>query len=112
MSMLTLHALDEDADRIRIALSGELDISSALTFEEQLRRIEDSRRPATIVLDLSRLKFMDSTGVRLILSAHTRALRDGWRLQIVAGTEVVRRIFSLTGLTTRLDIVDAVPAHA
>jgi anti-sigma B factor antagonist len=112
MPLLSLHALDEDADLIRIALSGELDISSALTFEEQLRRIEATRHPATIVLDLSRLKFMDSTGVRLILSAHSRAMRDGWRLQIVAGTDAVRRIFSLTGLTARLNIVDAEPAPA
>jgi anti-anti-sigma factor len=112
MALLALHAFDEDHEGIRIALTGELDLSSALTFEEQLRRIEDSRHPRTIVLDLSRLKFMDSTGVRLILSAHTRALRDGWKLQIVAGTDTVRRIFSLTGLTERLDIVDAAPAHA
>jgi anti-sigma B factor antagonist len=112
MPLLSLHALDEDANRIRIALSGELDISSALTFEEQLRRIEDTRHPATIVLDLSRLKFMDSTGVRLILNAHTRSKRDGWRLQVVAGTDAVRRIFSLTGLTGRLNIVDSVPAPA
>jgi anti-anti-sigma factor len=112
MSLLSLRALDEDDDRIRLSLSGEFDISSALTFEEQLRRIERSRHPDTIVLDLSGLKFMDSTGVRLILSAHTRAVRDGWALQIVAGTEAVRRIFSLTGLTDRLNIVDAVPAPA
>jgi anti-sigma B factor antagonist len=112
MALLWLHALDEEEDRIRIALSGELDLSSALTFEEQLRRIEQTRRPATLVIDLSRLKFMDSTGVRLILSAHTRAVRDGRRLQIVAGTDAVRRIFSLTGLNERLNIVDAVPSPA
>lgn len=112
MSLLSLHAFDEDPDRIRLALTGELDLSSALTFEEQLKRIECSRHPSTIVLDLSRLRFMDSTGVRLILSAHTRAARDGWGLQIIAGTESIRRIFSLTGLTGRLNIVDAVPAHA
>ena len=112
MSQLSLHAFEEDDQQIRLALSGEFDLSSALTFEEQLRRIEDTRRPRTIVLDLTQLRFMDSTGVRLILSAHLRSLRDGWGLQIVAGTDAVRRIFSLTGLTERLNIVDAVPAHA
>jgi anti-anti-sigma factor len=49
---------------------------------------------------------MDSTGLRLVLSAHARARTRKRRLFIVLGTEPVKRIFRLAGVTRRLDIVD------
>jgi anti-sigma B factor antagonist len=105
MSLLTL-TTSEEVDAVRVALSGELDLSSALTFDEELRRIEETADPNTLVLDLGGLKFLDSTGLRLILSAHVRAARRGRKLRIVAGSKAVRRIFQLTGVFDRLDIVD------
>jgi anti-sigma B factor antagonist len=87
-------------------LAGELDLSSALVFDEELRRIEDDVTTETVVLDLSKLKFLDSTGLRLIWSAHSRAKRCGRQLQVVPGSEAVRRIFRLTGMQERLDIVE------
>jgi anti-anti-sigma factor len=105
MSLLSLQTYQEQ-DAIRVALSGELDLSSALIFEDELRRIEEDRHPGTLVLDLSSLRFMDSTGLRLILNAHTRAKRAGRRLRIFQGSESVKRIFRLTGVFDRLDLVD------
>jgi anti-sigma B factor antagonist len=87
-------------------LAGELDLSSALVFDEELRRIEDDGNPETVVLDLRKLKFLDSTGLRLIWSAHSRAMRCGRKLRIVPGSDAVRRIFRLTGMQERLDIVE------
>jgi anti-anti-sigma factor len=110
MSTLSLHT-HQDSDAIRVEVSGELDLSSALTFEEELRRIEEVSAPPLLVLDLSSLKFMDSTGLRLILSAHARAVNRGRKLAIVEGGEAVRRIFRLTGVLSRLNFVDA-PASA
>ena len=107
MSQLTLTTSNEPR-AVRVALSGELDLSSALTFEEELRRIEDTGDPETLVLDLQGLKFLDSTGLRLILSAHMRARRDRRRLRIVlSGNRAVQRIFQLSGASERLDIVEA-----
>jgi anti-anti-sigma factor len=91
---------------VRVALTGELDMSSALVFDEELRRVEAEDLPRTVVLDLRRLKFLDSTGLRLILSAHARARRCGRKLRIVQGSAAVRRIFRLTGMDDRLDIVE------
>ena len=105
MSTLSLHTY-QDADSVRVAVSGELDLSSALTFEEELRRIEQNCTPTLLVLDLRSLKFMDSTGLRLILSAHARAVNRGRKLAIVEGGETIRRIFRLTGVLERLNFVD------
>jgi anti-anti-sigma factor len=111
MSTLSLHTF-QDADAVRVEVSGELDLSSALTFEEALRRVEDQTRAPLIVLDLRDLKFMDSTGLRLILSAHARAVNKGRKLAIVQGGDAIRRIFRITGVFSRLNFVDAPTAGA
>ena len=105
MSLLTL-TTSQEQEGVRVALRGELDLSSALVFDEELKRIEHACDPETLVLDLHELKFMDSTGLRLILSAHARARRGGRRVRIVLANKAMRRIFQLTGMLDRLDIVD------
>jgi anti-anti-sigma factor len=108
MSSLAVE-LDQHDDAVCLALSGELDLSSALTFEDQLRRIEDEA-PRVLVLDLRNLKFLDSTGLRLILAAHARAVKRGGRLSIVQGSDAIRRIFRLTGMVERLNVFDDMTA--
>ena len=105
LSLLTL-TTSQDQEAVRIELAGELDLSSALTFDEQLRRIEEECGTETLVLDMEGLKFMDSTGLRLIVSAHQRATRAGRRLAIVHASKAIRRIFRLTGMHERLNVVE------
>lgn len=109
MSHLAVELTQHD-DAVRVALEGELDLSSVLTLDEELRRIEEEAAPPVLVLDLRRLKFVDSTGLRLILSAHGRAVRRGGRLSIVEGSDAVRRIFRLTGVVERLNVFDDITA--
>jgi anti-anti-sigma factor len=105
LSLLTL-TTSQEQEAVRVALAGELDLSSALTFDEQLRRIEEESNVDTLVLDMEELKFMDSTGLRLIVSAHQRAVRAGRRLAIVHARKPIRRIFRLTGMLDRLDVTE------
>jgi anti-sigma B factor antagonist len=109
MTTLSLETREE-GDQVRIALSGELDLSSALTFDEEVRRAE-AREPKTLVIDLSGLRFLDSTGLRLIMSAQARARKRGMRLAIVEGGDAVKRIFRLAGVNRRLDIVQEAPVR-
>jgi anti-sigma B factor antagonist len=100
---------DDSGGRVHLRLSGELDISTAPKVEDELARVEPNR-PETIVLDLSNLAFMDSTGLRLLIAADTRARQQGRRLLIVKGPEAVQRVFRITRLEERLEIVDDVPS--
>ena len=111
MSTLSLHTYRE-SESVRVEVSGELDLSSALVFEEQLRRVEEECEPKLLVLDLRSLKFMDSTGLRLILSAHARAINRGRKLAIVEGGTAIQRIFRLTGVLERLNVVEGPAAGA
>ncbi len=88
-----------------IALKGELDLEGAERVTQELLRVEatDAQR---IVLDLSGLRFIDSTGIRLILAADARSRSNGRRLALVRGPRDVHRVFELTGITERLPFAD------
>jgi anti-sigma B factor antagonist len=95
----------EEQGLVRLLLRGELDLSTASKAEEELRRAESSE-PALLVLDLSGLTFLDSTGLRLIVTADRRARDEGRRLAVVKGPETVQRVFSITRLDERLEMLE------
>jgi anti-anti-sigma factor len=101
-----LDVTTEDRDGlVHMALVGELDLSSVAKVQEELRRIE-ADAPATLVMDLSKLSFLDSTGLRCIVTADERAREAGRRIVIVRGPDAVQRVFAITRLEERLEIVD------
>ena len=104
MTRLT-HQAHESDGVVRLVLSGELDLSSATQVEEVLKDIEETE-PRLIVLDLRELTFMDSTGLRVMVSADARARDAARRLAIVQGPEAVHRVFRITGLDDHLEIVE------
>jgi anti-sigma B factor antagonist len=89
-----------------LVLAGELDVASAT--DAYKRMLELNLRPgAQLVLDLSGLTFMDSTGIRLILQAGEYASMRGAGLVIVRPPDRVMRVLELVGLDEQLDLVDA-----
>lgn len=86
---------------LRITLAGELDLASAAEVEPVLREAGAEQR----LLDLRDLTFMDSSGLRLILSAHAAARRDGRSLAIVPGPPAVQRVFQICGVEDELRFV-------
>ena len=83
-----------------LSLSGELDLQSAAELEHELHTIR-SDRPERILLDLSQLEFMDSTGLALIIRAEQEAADDGISLRLRSGGHQVRRLFEITGVLDR-----------
>jgi anti-anti-sigma factor len=94
-------------DTAVVALSGELDVAGTALLENELDRIVADHEPSGVVIDLSDLAFMDSTGLRLIVLADDRARGDGRRLTLVRGQPDVHRVFEITRMTERLNFVDA-----
>jgi anti-sigma B factor antagonist len=91
--------------QMRMALVGELDIASAPQFEEGLTEAENDA-PGVLVLDLRGVEFIDSTGLRAVIAADERARSAGRRFVVVRGPAAVERVFSVTQLDQRLDLVD------
>jgi anti-sigma B factor antagonist len=90
---------------VHVALRGELDLSTVGKVQDELRRVE-AARPRLVVLDLSRLTFLDSTGLRCVVTAAERAKGEERRLVVVRGPDPVQRVFSITRLEDRLEMVD------
>jgi anti-sigma B factor antagonist len=89
---------------VHVSLRGELDLSTVGKVDDELQRWEGSSQD--LVLDLSRLTFLDSTGLRCVVRADERAKEDGRRLVVVKGPEAVQRVFEITRLEERLELVD------
>jgi anti-sigma B factor antagonist len=104
--MSPLEIVTEKHDgQTRMALVGELDIASAPRFEEGLAEVERDT-PGVLVVDLRRVDFIDSTGLRAVITADERARAAGRRFVIIRGPAAVERVFSVTQLDQRLEIVD------
>jgi anti-sigma B factor antagonist len=97
--------IEERGDTVHVTLLGELDISNASRLEDDLRRVE-ADNPELLVIDLSRLEFMDSSGLRVMIGADARARETGRRLVLIRGNDMVQRVMRVTRLDERLEIVD------
>ncbi len=93
------------ADRCVIAPIGDLDLSSAAALDAEVRAAE-ATDVDQIVIDLSGVTFMDSTGLRLLVQADARSRADSNRLRLVRGSRRVQRVFELTNTEAMLPFVD------
>ena len=89
-----------------LAANGELDLRTSPELEQALDRAWASGAEL-VILDLRQIEFMDSTGLRVLLSAHQRAQETGRRFALVRGTDQVERVLTLTGVRDLLTVVDA-----
>lgn len=91
------------ADAVVIVARGELDMNTSATLEsavnQALRPI-----PTRLVLDCSQLTFCDSTGMSLLVRLWFHAEEVGSRLVIDQPSRQLRRLFTVTGLDTMLDL--------
>jgi len=82
-----------------VVLAGELDVATAQRVEDEMQAIQ-ATDAAQIILDLSRLTFMDSSGVHLIARATARCTVSGARLRLRPGPPHVQCVLALAGADT------------
>jgi anti-anti-sigma factor len=92
-----------DAGAAVISLAGELDLSTIRNLEPRL--LEEVRNPVGVVVDLTRLSFIDSSGIGLLIKAF-RSLdeRPGGMYTVVAPGSQVERVFQLAGIDRALRV--------
>jgi anti-anti-sigma factor len=86
---------------------GELDVAATPALEDALAEAAGEAGLHGIVVDLSELEFMDSSGLRAVVLADQRLGEQGVRFALVRGGEPVHRVFELTRMTERLTWVAA-----
>jgi anti-sigma B factor antagonist len=88
-----------------VRIRGDLDLQVVDRVIDALSAIE-SDNPELLVVDLSRLSFMDSTGMGAIAAANVRAIEVGRRFVIVRPPAGVRQAFDRTRLDEVITVTD------
>ncbi len=92
-------------NRYSLLLEGELDMATAPDLQERVAKLCDDGA-IEIVLDLSALSFIDSTGLSTILSTHKVCEETLCNLWLIPGPERIQRVFDLAGVTRMLPFRD------
>lgn len=101
---LTIRSRRQEDEHV-VALCGELDLGGVEAVQDEMRRVEQTDA-GRIIVDLSALEFMDSTGLRATLQIYARSSTDGNRVVFLRGGPVVQRLFEITGTEGRLPFID------
>ena len=101
----SLHAHRQGEESF-VELTGELDLLSAPQLREMLVEIFAEDRSRRLVLDLSDLIYLDSTGLSVFVTAHKRASASGIEFCLAHPNASVRRLLQITALDHIFVIVD------
>jgi anti-sigma B factor antagonist len=88
---------EQHGDAAVVVPTGELDLATAPALEEALERAF-SGGSARVVLDLRELEFIDSSGLRTLLTARRQAEVAGAQFSLVAGHRALERTLEIAGV--------------
>ena len=101
--------VQRDDEVATITVGGELDLATVPLLSAAVAEHDDA---GLLVLDLTAVTFIDSTGVRVLIVADRSCARSGSRLVVLAGDGPVRRLLELCKLDGRLALVTEHPCPA
>jgi anti-sigma B factor antagonist len=84
-----------ERDRVRVALAGELDLATAPQLDQAVRELLEAGFDH-VVVDLTDLAFLDSSGLRMLLRLQGLSHEGAFRLELKPGPPAVQRIFELS----------------
>jgi len=91
----------QNGTALTIALEGRLDTTTAPDLEKELKDSLDGAN--ALVLDFSKLDYISSAGLRVLLSAHKTMSRKGG-MKVTNVNDIVREVFDVTGFIDILNI--------
>ena len=88
-----------------VSVAGELDLATAARLRARLRAVVDQDPPPSrVVLDLAELRFVDGSGVAVLLEAQKAVAAAGGRLVLRSPSAMTRRVVALLGLEAVLPV--------
>jgi anti-sigma B factor antagonist len=89
----------------RVTLSGELDLATVARVEQAVDAAL-AKGVRKLVIDLARVGFVDSSGLRLFIVLDQRAASEGWKLSLTRPPERVMTVFRVSGVEDTLPFAD------
>jgi len=94
-----------EEDRVELRLFGDLDVWTAPQLADLLKRLL-VEVPTSVVVDLGRLRFIDTNGLCVLVRAHRQFQGEGGELILVNALRGVRRAMDITGVSALLSVVE------
>lgn len=88
---------ERGGDAMIYRLRGSLDLETAPSLRAALLEAANEGKH-DILVDLSHLEFLDSTGLGALIGAHRRALENGGMVRLIVGNGPIQRLLTITGL--------------
>ncbi|SHK14135.1 anti-sigma F factor antagonist [Paramaledivibacter caminithermalis] len=95
--------LEVENNTLIVYINGELDHHSAEDVREDIDTAIDSKNIKNIVFELSNMKFMDSSGIGVVIGRYKKISKLGGRVGVVNTNAHVDRIFQMAGIYKIID---------
>ena len=100
---ISLKNLDDST--LIIEASGRLDLDNAMKYESVVAdAIDTDTKIKNIVFDFSKITFIASYGLRVIIECHKKAIARGGSLKIKGASEDIKKSFNLVGFNKLLTL--------
>lgn len=93
-----------DGECVRVVTTGELDLATSPQLEQEMRAVL-ARGARRVVIDMAKLTFVDSSGLRVLIGLYERSKEDGWELALTSPSEQARAVFRISGAEEHLPFV-------
>ncbi|HVE46654.1 MAG TPA: STAS domain-containing protein [Acidimicrobiales bacterium] len=93
-----------DSEAVVVGVVGELDCASGPTLEDRLGDLIENQGNRTVVIDLTNMTFVDSSGLSVLVGAYRRLRERGGDLSLRCPSRSTRKVFQITGLDRVLPI--------
>jgi anti-anti-sigma factor len=100
---------EHNGDAIVYRLRGSLDLATAPSLRAALIEAANEGKHE-IIVDLSQLEFLDSTGLGALIGAHRRAMENGGRVRLIVKEGPIQRLLTITGLMRILAVYGTMDA--
>ncbi|WP_116248206.1 STAS domain-containing protein [Nocardiopsis sp. FIRDI 009] len=107
MPDLTIASTLNDTARV-LSLDGEIDMATEHRFQDAVIEALTTQPSGRVVLDCSDLRFIDSSGLRVLIRAHKAAREQRALLAIAAPSDRVLQTLRVTALDTRIPVFSSV----
>jgi anti-sigma B factor antagonist len=97
--------VNPDRERVIVVPTGEIDLATAPRMEASIEELLNSGF-RQVVVDLRRVEFMDSQGIRALMNAHHHAVEQEAMLSLILGHGVARNVLELCGVLPHLHVID------
>jgi anti-sigma B factor antagonist len=87
-----------------VEVVGDIDLNRSVVFQRDLLKLLEDEKPETVIINLSRVPYMDSSGVASLVKLLSRVRKGGRSLRLAGLTDRVRSIFEITRLDSVFDI--------